>query len=900
MSRSQGPRVPRFWRWLISLLMHPADRDYALADLQEDYERQLTRAGGRVAARWYRAQVVRSLWPCIGSRLSRMPVPRLGSRIARIRYREAVAFDLLRDIRLALRGIRRRPGFAAIVILTLTLGIGATTAVFSVVNGILLNPLHHPDAERLVILWETDQRTEPPGTRNNVSPANFADWRELNRVFEDIAAYSIGQATLTGLGDPEMVTRGWITSGFLPLLRARPALGRGFVPGEDSYSAGNVVVLSHEFWNRRYAGDPDVIGTTLTLNADSYTIVGVLERGVDFLARRIQIWTPYRMGPSDFANRGTRSLNLLARMKPGVTVQQAQAEMDGIADRIRLEEPEWMTGRGVSVVPLRDELVGRVEPALFVLLGAVLVVLLIATVNVASLFLVRASERRRELAVQQALGAGRGRLIRRSLTECLTLSTAGGALGLLLAAVGTDALLALAPSSIPRADEVGIDARVLAFALVVSLVTGCGFGILPALQTSGVRLNADLKQVSRSATKGERSRLRRGLVVTQVALSLMLLIDAGLLTRTFWQLNAIDPGFSSKHVLTAKVRLPEREYPDVASMTAFYDEVLQAVRALPQVNSAALTRFLPLSDGPWTYSFDLEGRPAPALGQKRSQAYHPVSTDYFQTAGITLLQGRDFTSADNADAVPVLIINDAMRRVYWPDQDPIGQRIRLDIDAPDGPWRTIVGVVSDVRHDALHWDPRPTMYGPEQQAFPAIANRMRLLVRTSGEPLQLAESLRRIVQRIDPDLPVFDIRTMDQIVAGSLAQQRFSMLLIGGFAAAAALLALLGIYGVVSYTVRERTQELGLRVALGADTGTTVRFVLREGLTLALVGVAVGIAGALLTSRVLDSLLFGISSTDPLTYAGLALLLTIAAAIACSVPAYRAGTVDPLAALRTE
>jgi predicted permease len=880
--------------------MNPTDRDYALADLEEDYERQLTRAGPGAARRWYRGQVVRSLWPCVRSRLSHITAPGLVGRTKPIGRHRVIAFDFVRDFRLALRGIRSRPGFAAIVVLTLTLGIGATTAVFSVVNGVLLNPLHHPDADQLVILWETDQHTNPPGTRNNVSPANFADWRELNRVFEDIAAYSIGQATLTGLGNPEMVTRGWITSGFLWLLRARPAFGRGFLPGEGSNGADNVVVLSYDFWNRRYASDPDVIGSTLTLNGDSYTIVGVLERGVDFLARGIQIWTPYRMGPSDFANRGTRSLNVLARMKPGVTLQQTRTEMAAIADRIRLEDPEWMTGRGVNVVPLRDELVGRVEPALLVLFGAVLVVLLIATVNVANLFLVRATERRRDLAVQQALGAGRGRLIRRSLAECLTLSVGGGTIGLLLAAVGTDALLAFAPSNLPRIDAVAIDARVLVFGLVVSLVTGCACGVLPALQNPGGQLNDALKEGARTATKGGRGQLRRGLVVAQVALSMILLIVAGLLTRTFWQLNAINPGFSPERVLTVKVRLPAREYPDVASMTTFYDELLRAVRALPQVNSAALTRFLPLSDGPWTYTFEVEGQPTPVLGQKQSRAYHPVSTDYFRTAGITLLQGRDFTTADNADAVPVLVINGAMKRVYWPNQDPIGQRIRFDFDASGGPWREIVGVVADVHHDALHWDPRPTVYGPESQAFAAIANRLRLLVRTSGEPLQLAQSVRRIVQRIDPDLPVFDIRTMDQIVAGSVSQQRFSMLLIGGFAAAAALLALLGVYGVVSYAVRDRTQELGLRVALGAGTGRTVRFVLREGLTPTLAGIAVGVTGALLTSRLLDSLLFGVSSTDPLTYAMLAPALAVAAGVACSVPAYKAATVDPIAVLRLE
>ncbi len=900
MIRRRAPRVPPFWRWLISHFLAHEDREYALADLEEDYERLVHQSGAAAARRWYRNQVLKSLIPCMSTRFQHFTVPQSSKWLPRAGRTGPIAVDAAQDVRLALRGIRRRPGFAAIVILTVTLGIGATTAVFSVVHGVLTNPLQHPDAEQLVVLWETDQRTSPPGTRNNVSPANFADWRELNRVFEDLAAYSIGQATLTGLDDAEMVNRAWITSGFLQLLRARPALGRGFADGEDSYGADNVVVLSHDFWRRRCGSDPDVIGTTLTLNGYSYGIVGVLQDGFDFLSRGIQLWTPYRMGPVDFQDRGARSLNVLARLRPGITVREAQTHMNGIADRIRLEDPQWMIGRGVNVVPLRDELVGRVEPALLMLFASVLVVLLIATVNVASLFLVRAVERRRELAVQTALGAGRGRLIRRSMAECLTFSIVGGAFGLVLAATGTDALLSLAPSDIPRIDEVGMNASVFAFAAVTSLITGLAFGILPALQAPTIQVGDALRQGGRTATKSELRHLRRGLVVFQVALSMMLLVGAGLLSRTFATLGAMDPGFSSKGILTAKVRLPASQYPDNESMTAFYEELLRAVRALPQVRSAALTRFLPLSDGPWTYTFEIEDQPSPALGEEQSQAYNPVSTDYFQTAGISLLQGRDFTRDDDVDAAAVLVINEAMRNAYWTSEDPIGRRLRLDRDAPDGPWRTIVGVVSDVHQDALRLPPRPTMYGPQTQAFSDISNRMRLVVRTERDPLQLAPSVRAIVQEIDPDIPVFDIRTIDQIVAISVAQQRFSTLLVGGFAAVAVMLALIGIYGVVAYSVKVRTQELGLRVALGAGTRSTVRLVVHEGLSLTLAGVAIGAVGALVSSRALESFLFGVTPTDPLTYSSLAFALTLAAGVACCVPAYRAATIDPIAALRTD
>lgn len=817
---------------------------------------------------------------------------------ANLGRRVLVMQELLLDIKVAVRSWCRQPGFTFTILLTIALGVGSTTAIFSVVNGVMLNPLPHEDADRLVVLWETDSRYTPPTTRGNVSGGNFADWRRQTRSFEGIGAYSIGRATLTGLGEPEMVTRAWVTSDFLPLLRARPVLGRVFAIGEDNPEADFVVLLSHHFWQRRYGGDPNVLGKKLTLNSDSYEIVGVLDPSVDFLARRVQLWTPYRIAQSDFEDRQSHFLNVLARLKPQVSHQQAQAEMDAVANQIRLEYPEAMTGRGVNVVPLRDELIGNVRPTLLVLLGAALVMLLIAAVNVANLLLVRAAGRHREVAVRNALGAGRGRIIRQSLVESLTLSVAGGALGVTLAAVGTDTLLALAPGNMPRVSEVGMDLRVLAFAVGVSLLTGVVIGLLPALQSASMGVAQALATAGRWAAGGERRRLRQALVVSELALSMTLLVGAGLLTQTFWRLVSVDPGFASDHILTAGFRLPRTEYPDITRISAFHDELLSQVRALPQVNSAGLTRFLPLSDGPWTFSIDVEDLPPIPEGERRSYAYHPISSGYFRAAGVTLLQGRDFTAADGVDAVPVLIINQAMKQQFWPDANPLGERIRFYQDTVENRWREIVGIVNDVHHDGLHLDARPAVYGPQEQAFEYMLDRMRLVVRTSSDPMQIAQSVRGIVGAIDPNLAVANIRSMDQLVANSIAQPRFSMCLILSFAGVALLLALIGIYGVISYTVRQRLPELGLRIALGAEKGTIGRLVLSQGMALAAIGIGSGVVLALVFSRILESLLFGISATDPFTYCLLAALLSVAATAACYLPARRAASADPMVVMR--
>jgi putative ABC transport system permease protein len=812
--------------------------------------------------------------------------------------RSAFLLDGAQDVRLAFRTLRRTPGFTFAALLTIALGVGATTAVFSVVKAVLLAPLPHEDADRLVVIWETDLRHSPPATQVNVAPANFADWRSHAQSFEGMAVYSIGRGTVTGNDVAEMVARAWVTSDFLPLLRGRAGLGRVFAQGDDLPGRNLVAMLSHGFWQSRFGGRTDIIGRSLTLNGSDFEIIGVLEPEVDFLARGIQVWTPYVLTQSELQDRRRHYLSVMARLRPGVSRDQAQTEMETVADRIRLDHPEWMTQRGVNVVPLRDQMIGQTRLTLHVLFGAVLAVLLIAAVNVANLIVVRSTGRRSEFAVRNALGAGRSRLIRQTMAESLTISVVGGALGVAIAAAAIDSIVVLAPTTIQRAGDVSIDLHVLGFSIAVSVLTGVVFGLVPAMQSSRVEKSRSLSGVGRWASGTGGNRTRQALVVGELALSMMLLIGAGLLTQTFRHLVSVDRGFVSERILTASLRLPQRAYPDGGRANEFYDEMLTQVRAIPQVLSAGLTRFLPLSDGPWTFSVKVEGVPTPPEEERLTYAYQPVSTDYFRTAGITLLRGRDFGSSDDADAVPVVIINEAMSQRFWAGSDPIGARICFDRDSDDTRWREIVGVVADVRHDGPSRDARPTVYGPRHQAFDYLLDRMRLVVRTSSDPLSVARELRRTVSNIDPNLVVFDIRTMKQLVAGSVAQSRFAMLLVLGFAGIAAVLALVGIYGVVSYTVSQRLPELGLRIALGARPKSIGGSVLSQGMALTLLGILIGIVGAFAFSRILQSLLFEISATDPRTYVILALGLAIAAAGACVLPARRAASADPTEVMR--
>lgn len=573
--------------------------------------------------------------------------------------------------------------FAATVILTIAIGVGATTSIVTVVNGVLLNPLPYRDADRLVRIWEVNRAAARAQEHWSVTKANFRDWRDMNRVFDGIAPFYVQPATLTGLGDAELLEASLVTAGFLRVLGAKPIRGRLFLGEEDHPGADRVVVLSHRIWQRVLGGDPKVIGRTVSVDGQSHTIVGVLEPGFDFMFRGIELWRLYRIPDSDFENRKSHSVGVIARMKPGITVEQAQTEMDQIADRIRLAYPEWMTDWGVNVEPLHEAFVGGLRPTLMAFLAGATVLLLITTVNVASLLLARATGRRREIAVRTALGAARRQLVCQSITDSLLLSVAGGALGVALATIGTAALVALAPN-LPRADEIAIDAHVLAFAVVVSLVTGVVVGMLPVLQTSSVRVYEALKEAGRTSVTGEKQRLRQVLVVAEIALAMVLLVSAGLVTRTFVRLVSVDPGFKAERILTAAVRLPHSTYPEMREISAFYDQLLEETRAIPGVRSAALTRFLPLASNPWYHSFTMFGKPRNE-DETLISALHPISPDYFATLGIQLLRGRAITEADNAEAPHVLVINESMRRQFWPDEDPIGQRIHVRPDPEGGP-----------------------------------------------------------------------------------------------------------------------------------------------------------------------------------------------------------------------
>ncbi len=823
---------------------------------------------------------------------------RLMRRTVRTTRRELM-ISMLQDLKLAARLLAKRPGYTAAVLATLVLSIGATTAIFSVVNGVLLQPLPHPDAEELVLVYEVDRRPGFFQDRNFVTVANFGDWRDLNRVFTRMAGFRNFLVTFHGEGDPERVMAGFVSANFFSILGVEPAHGRTFLPEEDARGSSNVVVLGHNFWATRMGADPEVVGRTITVGSANVTVVGVLPDGFEFLDTDFEFWFPIALRESEFQNRRSHTIRVVARMNPGVTFEGAQRDMDRVVEGLRAEYPQFLKGWGVNVVSLTDQVVGEIRAALLVLLGAVGLVLLIAAVNVANLMLARTAAEQRELAIRTALGAGRHRLVRQKLTESTLLAVVGGALGLLLATGGTRLMLTFAPENLPQVDRIGVDARVLAFALVVSLATGFLFGIVPALQASRTDASASLREGGRSATAsvGHR-RLRAGFVVSQLALSLVLLISASLMMSTFARLMRVDPGFDAGGVLTMKITLPTATYPTVTEQSAFYGELLAELASLPGVTSVGVTNFLPFTDFESTWSVQIEGQPLQQDGEKRDYGYHAVSPGYFRTMGITLKRGRHFTEFDNAGAPPVMIINEALVHRFFPNgEDPIGQR--MSILGREDVWMQIVGIVEDVNHHSLDADPLGAYYGPVAQVpWDWFVTTMNLALRTAGNPVALVSSARSTVRRVGNAVAINDVLPMEQRVVQSVARSRFAMILLGTFAGVALALALVGIYGVISYSVGQRKQEIGVRMALGAEPRNILRLVIGQGMALALGGIVAGILIAATVTRFQASLLFGIDSADPLTYAGLSLLLGAVALLATYLPARRASKVDPMAALR--
>jgi len=803
---------------------------------------------------------------------------------------------LWQDLRFGVRLMLSKPGFALIAIVSLALGIGANTAIFSLVDAVLLRPLPFREPERLVIVWEDASSIGFP--RNTPAPANYADWKSQNRVFEDMAALSWQSYNLTEDGEPERVEAQAVTANFFSLLGIKPELGRTFSQEEDQPGRNRVVLVSHGLWQRRFGGDPAFVGREILLNGEKRTVLGVMPPGFQFLAKDTGLWVPIAFSPGQLANRDGHYLTVVARLKPGVTTAQAGADIAGISERLRRDYPQSNFGLGSLVISLREQLAGDVRLALIVLLVAVGFVLLIACANIANLLLSRGAARHREIAVRSALGAGRGRIVRQLLTESVVLAAAGGIAGLIFASWSFSFLKQIIPDSMSLNATVGIDARVFGFTLLLSILTGIIFGLAPALQAAKVDLNEALKlSGGRSGTGTGHRRMRGALIVTEVALALVLLVGAGLLIQTFVRLRALDIGLNPENVLTLRTTLPLGKYGELAKRTAFYQQVLERVRSVPGVVSAGYTTAVPLTWKGGTNSFTVEGH-EPGPGQDAN--FRQVSPGYMETIGIKLREGRYLTDRDDSQAQPVAIINATMARQFWQGENALGRRFKNDGDESQR-WFTVVGIVGDVKEMGLEAPAKPEMFFPYQQMGGTLWNIPRdLIVRTTGDPLSITPALRQAIWSVDSSQPISNIRTMDEILAEEVAQRRVGMTMLVAFATLALLLASLGIYGVISYSVTQRTQEIGIRMALGASRGDVLRLVMTDGLRLAATGVAIGLGAAFAMTRLMAGLLYGVSASDPRTLAVVTVLLTAVALLACYVPARRATKVDPMIALRYE
>ncbi len=802
--------------------------------------------------------------------------------------------NVWQDLRFAARLLLRTPGFTLIAVAALALGIGANTAIFSVVNTLLLDRLPYRDPERLVVVWE---RNLPRDRKNNVvSPGNFLHWREMNRVFEDIAAVSITfRTTLTGSGDPEELPVQYVTAAISPILGVPPQQGRLFTPEDDSPSA-NVVIISDRLWRRRFGADPSVVNRTILLNGTPQVVVGVMPPGFSILDKNVDVWQTIGFRPEMRTPRG-RWMMTVAKLREGVTVARAQEDMTRVHAELTRMFPAFNTGWTARVVSLSDQLTGDVRPALLVLLGAVGFVLLIACANVANLLLARSTARHRELAVRAALGAGRGRLVGQLLAESFLLSAVGGIAGLLLAWWATLGLRGAIAQQLPiaRLDAVSIDGRVLVFTLAAVVISGFAFGLLPALSAAGASLSDALKEGGRTGTAARGARARNVFVVVETALALVLLVGAGLLIRSFAALLSVDPGFDPSHTVTMKVSIPGSKYATAEQQRAFYDQLFERLDAIPGVRAAGGTSFLPLNGLGAATAFEIVGRPKPPAGQEPVTDVRVTTHDYFQAMGIRLVRGRLFDRSDAGSNVRRVIISESMARTYWPDEDPIGKQIVVAWNDP-GP-DVIVGVVGDVRQETLEKEVRPSIYWPPSRfTYPF----MTVAIRVAGDVSSVVPAATARVHELDPNIAVADVRTMTEVRDISVAQRRLTTLLLGAFAALALVVAAVGIYGVISYAVTQRTQEIGIRMALGAQRSSVLTMVLRQALMLAGAGILVGAVGALLLTGLMTNLLFGVTASDPVTFVAVAALLGVVAAVAAAVPGLRATRVDPVVALRAE
>jgi putative ABC transport system permease protein len=808
---------------------------------------------------------------------------------------------MLQDLRHAVRMLLKSPGFTLITVFTLALGIGVNSAIFSVVNSLLIRPLPYSNPDQLVMVWENLRKDNNP--HNAVAPANFVDWKEQNKSFQQMAAFTAPvNYNFTGGAVPERVVAARVSAGFFQMLGVQPVQGRLFNDEEDQPKNNQVIIISHSLWQRRFGSDMTLIGKDYILSERTFKLVGILPANFrmppDFqfsTLDNIEVWTPLALSPEGRKRRTSHSFNVVARLKSSdVSLRQAQTEMDAIGQNLQEQYPATNKGWGVTVNPLKEEFVGHIRPVLLILFGAVCFVLLIACVNVANLLLVRSNARRREMAMRAALGATRGRVVRQLLTESVMLSLIGGVLGCLLAVVGVRALVAFSPTSILRIREVGLDLRVVGYTLLISLVTGVLFGLAPAFFAWKTELTETLKEGGRAGGEGSRSnRLHKLLVISETALALVLLVGAGLMVRSFLQLQNVDPGFNPQNVLTMQVALPSLKYKTPEEAVAFYDQVIQRLEALPGVEAAAKVSELPFSGDQFDNAFSIEGRSPQPEGEKLNANLRLVSNNYFRAMGIPIARGRTFTSQDAQGKPAVVIINEAMARRFWPNEDPLGQHLTIDLGEP-GP-REIVGVVKNIRHYSLDVEPKAEMYVPN---LSLSQNIMSLVLRSTTDPMKLAPAVRQEVLNLDSNQPIYNVKTMEGIVGDSLATQRFSMLMLGCLAAVALILAVVGIYGVIAYWVMQRSHEMGVRIALGAGSRDILKMILGQSMTLALIGVGIGLIAAFILTRVMSTLLYGVTARDPLAFVVAALVLAAVAFVAALVPARKATRVDPMCALR--
>jgi putative ABC transport system permease protein len=806
---------------------------------------------------------------------------------------------LMQDSRYGVRMLRKNPGFAVVAVITLALGIGANTAIFSVVDAVLLRALPYRDPQQLVLLWSDSKRGD---SRDQLSFTDIDDYRSQSHVFENVVAFGDWSATFTGGGEaPARIPGMLVADGYFALMRAKPMLGREFLPEEQTGGKDHVIILTYGLWQRRFGGDPGVVGRQTSLSGRPYTIIGVMPKDFPMLPGTLvtgpaQFYRPVAEKHND-QERDSRHLRAIARLKPGVSVQQAQSDLELINHRLAQRFPDQYSTTGVRVVQLQDDIAAGLRPALLVLLGAIGFLLLIACANVSNLLLARAISRQKEIAVRSALGAGRLRLVRQVLTESVLLALWGGVLGVFLAILGTDMIVAIGAKVIPQLVGVSVDGRVLAFTAVLSLITGLVFGLVPALRISGITLQETLKQGTRSAYSPHKT-LQHALAVSEIALALVLLAGAGLLLRSFDKLRAVNPGFRSDHLLTMRIGLSSGKYPPgTAKPVAFYQELLDRISALPGVERAGAVSILPLGGDFDTVGTEPEGR-SYAPGEMPYPERYIVTPGYLSVLRIGLVRGRLLSEADTESAPLVVLVSETAAELWWPNQDPIGRRVRLPgLDEGPQPWRTVVGVVNDVKQAGLDAPHTMQIYLPHAQYSNDF---LTLVVRTKSDPLDLIGQVRQQILKVDPDQAASEIASMDQVLSDSVAAQRFSAALLGTLAALGLLLASVGVYGVLSYGVSQKTREIGIRMALGALQADVLSLVVGHGLKLVLTGVGAGVVAALLLTRLMSGLLFGVKASDPATFGGVVLFLATAAVLGCYLPARRAARVDPMVALRHE